>query len=69
MTIFVRSYWELLLLRLLTGISLGGIFPLVGGAILEGCARRQPAGCLSSAAGRHRTHVLMMLTWFRTCGG
>jgi hypothetical protein len=30
MTIFVRSYWELLLLRLLTGISLGGIFPLVG---------------------------------------
>lgn len=30
MTIFVRNYWELLLLRLLTGISLGGIFPLVG---------------------------------------
>lgn len=29
MTIFVRNYWELLLLRLLTGISLGGIFPLV----------------------------------------
>lgn len=30
LTIFVRKYWELLFLRLLTGISLGGIFPLVG---------------------------------------
>lgn len=29
MTYFVRNYWELLFLRLLTGISLGGIFPLV----------------------------------------
>ena len=29
MTYFVTSYWQLLLLRLLTGISLGGIFPLV----------------------------------------
>lgn len=29
MTVFVRNYWELLVLRLLTGISLGGIFPLV----------------------------------------
>ena len=29
LTYFVTKYWELLILRLLTGISLGGIFPLV----------------------------------------
>ncbi len=29
MTYWVTKYWQLLLLRLLTGISLGGIFPLV----------------------------------------
>jgi MFS family permease len=39
MTIFVRNYWELLLLRLLTGISLGGIFPLVGVLVPTLCIR------------------------------
>ena len=28
-TYWVRSYWQLLVLRLLTGISLGGILPLI----------------------------------------
>lgn len=30
-TWFVTRYWQLFLLRLLTGVSLGGIFPLVRG--------------------------------------
>ena len=30
-TWFVTKYWQLFLLRLLTGVSLGGIFPLVRG--------------------------------------
>lgn len=28
-TYFVRRYWQLLLLRVMTGISVGGTFPLV----------------------------------------
>lgn len=28
-TYFVRRYWQLLVLRILTGISVGGTFPLV----------------------------------------
>ena len=28
-TFFVKRYWQLLVLRILTGISVGGTFPLV----------------------------------------
>ena len=51
-TYWVTRYWQLLLLRLLTGLSLGGILPLVLsllGDLFSACFRRRRASCKSDS--------------------
>lgn len=42
-TFFVKRYWQLLMLRIMTGISVGGTFPLVFSLVRQPtCATRWP---------------------------
>ena len=67
-TYFVRRYWQLVLLRVLTGISVGGAFPLVFSLIGDLFSVKQRAKRGGRGAGGHRRGLCSGAGHCRLCG-